>query len=85
MTEVSKEEIYQDLLGISDSKASGCDGFNVLFFKKEWPMVGSKITDAVMEFFSSNNMYQPINCTIVTLVLKVTNPSRITEFRPISC
>nr|XP_009623102.1 uncharacterized protein LOC104114380 [Nicotiana tomentosiformis] len=35
-----------------------------------WPMVGDKITDAVMEFFSRDNMYQPINCTIVTLVPK---------------
>ncbi|XP_070056687.1 uncharacterized protein [Nicotiana tomentosiformis] len=48
---ISKEEIYKALLGISDSKAPGCDGFNALFFKKAWPVVGDKITDAVMEFF----------------------------------
>lgn len=48
-------------------------------------MVGDRIIDTVMEFFSSDNLYQPINCTTVTLVPKVTNPSRITVFRPISC
>nr|XP_016455955.1 PREDICTED: uncharacterized protein LOC107779965 [Nicotiana tabacum] len=38
---VYKEEIYQALLGISDNKAFGCDGFNALFFKKAWLWLGT--------------------------------------------
>lgn len=30
---VSKEEIHRALMGISDNKAPGCDGFNALFSK----------------------------------------------------
>ncbi|XP_019251059.1 PREDICTED: uncharacterized protein LOC109229971 [Nicotiana attenuata] len=52
--EVSKEEIYHALKGISDNEAPGCDGFNALFFKKAWPAIGDTITDVVMEFFSSS-------------------------------
>ncbi|XP_019252821.1 PREDICTED: uncharacterized protein LOC109231629 [Nicotiana attenuata] len=85
IAEITKEEIYQALKGISDNKAPGCDGFNALFFKKVWPVVGDTITDAVMEFFANSNMYQPINYTTITLVPKVKSPSKITEYMPISC
>ncbi|XP_019237786.1 PREDICTED: uncharacterized protein LOC109217943 [Nicotiana attenuata] len=42
-----------------------------LITEKAWPAIGDTITDAVMEFFSSSTMYQPINCTTVTFVPKV--------------
>ncbi|XP_070013809.1 uncharacterized protein [Nicotiana sylvestris] len=85
IAEITKEEIHQVLKGINDNKAPGCDGFNALFFKKDWPVVGDTITYVVMEFFASSNMYQLINCTTVTLVTKVKSPSKIIEYMPISC
>ncbi|XP_070017113.1 uncharacterized protein LOC142172447 [Nicotiana tabacum] len=51
------------LLGINDNKAPGCDGFNALFFKKAWSVIGDKVTEAVMEFFTNDQLCQPINCT----------------------
>lgn len=85
VVKVSKKEIYHPLKGIIDNKAPGCDGFNTLLFDKAWPVIGDMITDVVMEFFSSSTIYQPINCTTVTLVPKVKNTSKITKYRPISC
>lgn len=46
--------------------------------------MGQDVKDAVMEFFSSGNMYQPNNCTNITLIPKIKNPSKITEFRAIA-
>ncbi|XP_019239049.1 PREDICTED: uncharacterized protein LOC109219081 [Nicotiana attenuata] len=70
---------------ISDLKAPGYDGFNALFFKKTWQIVGEDITMAVMEFFETAHMHKPINCTAITLVPKVRNPVSVKEYRPISC
>lgn len=59
--------------------APGIDGFNALFFKKAWPAVKGDIYDAVKEFFATKN------CTTITLVPKVQNPSYVKEYRPIAC
>ncbi|XP_060177768.1 uncharacterized protein LOC132607701 [Lycium barbarum] len=91
-----KKEIftyYRSLLGnanthlpaIDDLKAPGGDGFNSCFFKKAWTVVGDDIADAVMHFFDSGTMYKPVNCTHITLIPKVKNPSSVKQFRPISC
>lgn len=82
---VLRQEVRDALREIRDNKALGCDGFNALFFKQSGHIVGEDITDAVLEFFNSGRMYKAINCTTVTLVPKTARPSRITEYRPISC
>ncbi|KAH0746543.1 hypothetical protein KY285_008200 [Solanum tuberosum] len=82
---IAKEEIHAGLLSIDDQRAPGCDGFNALFFKKAWPIIGDEVTEAILQFFRHGEMFKPINCTTITLIPKVTNPSRIVEFRLISC
>ncbi|XP_075076119.1 uncharacterized protein LOC107763904 [Nicotiana tabacum] len=82
---VSREEVKQALLGINDNKAPGCDGYNSYFFKKTWHIVGEEITAAVQDFFENADMCKAINCTTITLIPKIQNPTNIRDFRPISC
>nr|XP_016436243.1 PREDICTED: uncharacterized protein LOC107762399 [Nicotiana tabacum] len=81
----TKEYVLQALKGIDDMKETGGDGFISYFFKKAWPTIGDDVTKAVLDYFETGTMYQPINTTSVTLIWKVKNPSSIKEYKPISC
>lgn len=82
---ITKEEVYRALMSIDDQRAPGCDGFNALFFKRAWPIIRKNVTNAVLQFFEDGELYKAINCTTITLIPKVLNPSKISEFRPVSC
>jgi hypothetical protein len=66
-------------------KALGADGFNAGFFKRMWHIVGEDVINAVSSFFQTHRMLKEMNTTSISLVPKVANPKRLTDFRPISC
>ncbi|XP_021714658.1 uncharacterized protein LOC110682631 [Chenopodium quinoa] len=82
---VTDAEIDSAINGISDDKAPGVDGFNSRFFKHSWDIVKFEVYEAVHEFFDKGSLYPQWNCTTLTLVPKVQNPSFVKDFRPIAC
>lgn len=82
---MTKEEIELALDGISDKKGPSHDGFNAYFFKMTWPIIGEDVIQPVLNSFETRNIYPSINCTRATLIPKVVTPTKIGEYRPISC
>ncbi|XP_071700023.1 uncharacterized protein [Rutidosis leptorrhynchoides] len=74
---------YMDFLG--DSKSPGPDGYSAAFFKKSWDIIGDDVTIAVQQFFINGKMLTDINSMLITLLPKVQSPSKVTDYRPISC
>ncbi|XP_070001869.1 uncharacterized protein LOC142166146 [Nicotiana tabacum] len=61
------------------------DGYPAEFFKEYWPIIGKEVIKGVQQFFQTGRLLKEINCTTVTLILKVKNPSYVKEFRLIVC
>jgi hypothetical protein len=55
------------------------------FFKRMWHIVGEDVINAVISFFQTRRMLKEMNATSIALIPKVANPTRLTDFRPISC
>ena len=69
---------------MQDLKAPGPDGFPALFYKKLWSTVGNDIINAVTSFFIRGSMPKEVNASLIVLIPKISNPSSIKHFKPIS-
>ncbi|KAK0581565.1 hypothetical protein LWI29_015235 [Acer saccharum] len=83
--DITNDEIRDVCFSLHPNKAPGPDGFNAHFFKKTWDIVGEDVINAIQGFFRFGLLLKELNATIIALVPKVLNPSKMKDFRPISC
>lgn len=55
-----------------------------LFFQQFWSEVGKDVTTTVLKFLNLNGYMEMFNKTLISLIPKVKNTDRITNYRPIS-
>jgi hypothetical protein len=82
--EVTSEEVHQALIQMEPMKSPGPDRFPTAFYQDHWDLVWEEVVKAVKDFFRFGWFDPDINFTHIALVPKIANPSRISDFRPIS-
>lgn len=80
----SDKEIADALFQIGPLKAPGKDGFPARFLQRNWLQLKEEVMEGVKEFFRSGVMPPGVNETVIVLIPKVEEPTKMTEFRPIS-
>ncbi|XP_071718831.1 uncharacterized protein [Rutidosis leptorrhynchoides] len=83
--QVTIKEVKDAIFEMGNNKSPGLDGYTVEFFKSSWDIIGDEVADAVQDFFCNGQFLSEINHTIITLVMKVQSPSKVNDYRPISC
>lgn len=78
------EEIYKVFFSLQGDKSPGPDDFPMLFFQKEWKLVGKDVYDSIKEFFSAKIMLKETSSTFLCLILKKIATDSLDQFRPIS-
>jgi hypothetical protein len=78
------EEVKATLDAIGNLKVLGPDGMLIVFFKKHWDVVGEQLTKEVIEVLQGGQMPDGWNDTIISLILEVERPEKVTNLRPIS-
>jgi len=80
----TEEEVLEAVSQCGSSKCPGPDGFNFLFIKNNWEIIGKDVVKAILFFQSSGYLPRGCNASFITLVPKKANPSELNEYRPIS-
>ncbi|CAB4278316.1 unnamed protein product [Prunus armeniaca] len=80
----SREEIETSLGKMFPTKSPGVDGMLALFYHKYWGVVGNDVVGFCLNVLNGGASVKEINHTLLTLIPKVENPVKVTEFRPIS-
>lgn len=77
-------EILQALNQMGNLKSPGPDGFNVLFYKNYWRIVGDAVTTEVQRFFTTGKLQTTLNHTFIALIPKISYAFKVDQFRLIT-
>ena len=82
--EFVKDEVDEALKQMDPLKAPGLDGLPPLFFQKFWSTIREDVSQAVTNCLNTGSIPATINRTFITLIPKVKNPSRGSDFHLIA-
>ncbi|XP_039020908.1 uncharacterized protein LOC120152868 [Hibiscus syriacus] len=82
---ITKEEIKDAFFSQGNEKSSGPYGYSPFFFTYTWLIIERDFVAAISYFFKESYLLPAFNATIIALVPKIPNPSKVKDFRPIYC
>lgn len=80
---IPTENELKDVFSMPLDSAPGLDGFSATFFFNCWAIAKQDILQAAHEFFSGSHLSQSYTSSILTLIPKIQNPHKFSDFRPI--
>ena len=80
----SANEVKCALFQMFPMKTPGPDWFPAHFFQKHWDVCGGDVTNIVLQIVRGEVSPECINDTIPILIPKVTTPTLLSQYRPIS-
>ncbi|KAL4291241.1 hypothetical protein GQ457_14G017610 [Hibiscus cannabinus] len=70
-TPISDEEVSKTVFEMGPLRAPGVDGFNALFYQRNWSIVGSSVCALVRDTFNGHPFDASLNHTLFVLLPKV--------------
>lgn len=80
----SKEEVLKAVKECDGNRAPGRDGFNFNFIKRFWPVLENDFMGLLTQFHKDRVIHKGVSSSFITLIPKVSDPSGLNDFRPIS-
>ena len=77
-------EVKEGLNQMAPLTAPGPDGMSPIFYKSLWNIIGEDVSTVALRALNSGIVPDSINTTFITLIPKIKNPRKVSDFRPIS-
>ena len=78
------DEVHRALKQMHPKKSPRPDGMAPLFYQHFWTLSSEFVTKAILDFLNFGIIPPKFNETYVILIPKIKNPTKITDYRPIS-
>ncbi|XP_055826362.1 uncharacterized protein LOC129894731 [Solanum dulcamara] len=78
------EELRTVVFSMNPNSAAGPDGMNGKFFQECWEIIKEDLFRVVLSFFNGQTLPKYYTHTCLVLLPKVSHPTKLSEFRPIS-
>uniref|UniRef100_A0A2N9EG46 RNase H type-1 domain-containing protein n=1 Tax=Fagus sylvatica TaxID=28930 RepID=A0A2N9EG46_FAGSY len=79
-----RQEVDNAIKQMGPLKALGTDSMSPIFYQTFWDSIGTDVSSAVLSCLNSGSILKSINHTYITLIPKKQNPTKVTDFLPIS-
>ncbi|KAM6596535.1 hypothetical protein CsatA_007059 [Cannabis sativa] len=79
-----EDDVLCAVRAIGATKAPGPDGFHAIFFQKYWGIIGPRVSAVCLAILNGHQSVRKFNKSNVVLIPKITKPSFVKEYRPIS-
>lgn len=80
----SIDEVRKALFLMGPYKSPATDEFHPIFFQKAWDLIGPQVVKFIQVIFSSGQIPDHLNHTIICQIPKKLCPTKVDHFRPIS-
>ena len=80
----TEDEVYGALLGCSEDKASGPDGFTIAFWQFAWDFVKEEVMSFFREFYDHSKFVKRLNAIFLVLIQKKVWTEDLRDFKSIS-
>lgn len=84
LSPITNDEVKQALFSMNSYKAPGPDGFQPIFFKSYWHIVGEDVWRLVSETFGTDDIDSGLVETMIVPIPKTDAPLSFNDFHPIS-
>lgn len=81
---ISEEQILKAINDLEPVKASGLDGYLILFFRKYWSILKDNIMGTIAEFNTQGKISSLHNATFISLLHKKNHVESVFDLRHIS-
>lgn len=84
LREFSEEEVLNTIKSMNCDKSPGPDGFSIAFYQRCWDSIKMDLMLVMEEFYYSEEFYDHLNNTFITLIPRKKAAKEFKNFRPIS-
>jgi hypothetical protein len=84
LREFTSSEVEAALNQMHPLKSPGPDGFSACFYQRAWNTVKVEVCQTVLGYLNHGLFDAAINATHIALIPKIKNPSKVSDYRPIS-